>query len=39
MIIALEDKFDVDITDEDAAQIGTVRQAVDYISHAIESRH
>jgi acyl carrier protein len=39
MIIALEDKFDVDITDEDAAQIGTVRQAVDYISHALESRH
>jgi acyl carrier protein len=39
MVIALEGKFGIAIPDEDAAQIGTVRQAVDYISRAIESRH
>jgi acyl carrier protein len=39
MVIALEGKFGINIPDEDATQIATVRQAVDYISHAIESRH
>jgi len=39
MVIALEGKFDVDIPDEDAITIRTVRQAAAYINHAIESRH
>lgn len=38
MVIALEDKFDVDIPDEDALRIGTVRQAVECINQAIEVR-
>lgn len=38
MVIALEGKFGLDIPDEAAMQIGTVRQAVEYISRAIESR-
>lgn len=38
MVIALEGKFGLDIPDEEAMQIGTVRQAVEYISRAIETR-
>ena len=38
MVIALEGKFDLEIPDEEAMQIGTVRQAVEYISRAIENR-
>lgn len=38
MVIALEDRFDLDIPDEEAAQISTVRQAIEYINDAIERR-
>lgn len=38
MVIALEGKFGLEIPDEEAMQIGTVRQAIEYVSHAIESR-
>lgn len=38
MVIAIEGKFGLDVPDEEAMQIGTVRQAVDYISRAIENR-
>lgn len=31
LVMALEEKFDVEIPDEDAAKIQTVKDAVDYI--------
>ena len=38
MLIAMEGKFGLTISDEQAARIHTIRQAVDYINHEIESR-
>lgn len=38
MVIAIEGKFGLAVPDEEAMQIGTVRQAVEYISRAIENR-
>lgn len=38
MLIAMEGKFGLNIPDEEAARIHTIRQAVDYINHAVESR-
>jgi acyl carrier protein len=35
LIMALEEKFNIEIPDENADQIDTVRQAVDYISSAL----
>lgn len=32
LVMALEDAFDVDIPDEDAAEIVTVQKALDYIA-------
>lgn len=32
LIMALEEEFDVEIPDEDAEKIGTVKQVIDYIS-------
>ncbi|MFQ6110885.1 MAG: acyl carrier protein [Nitrospinota bacterium] len=31
LVMALEEKFDLNISDEDAAKIETVQQAIDYI--------
>ena len=36
LIMAMEEEFDVSIPDEDAEKIGTVQDAIDYISKAIE---
>lgn len=38
MLIAIEGRFGLNIPDEEAARIHTIRQAVDYINHEIESR-
>ena len=35
LVMALEEEFDIEITDEAAEQITTVQQAVDYISSKI----
>ncbi len=34
LVMALEEEFDVEISDEDAEKIQTVKDAVDYISKA-----
>ncbi|MFO7601059.1 MAG: acyl carrier protein [Candidatus Desulfacyla sp.] len=36
LIMAMEEEFDVSIPDEDAEKIGTVKDAIDYITKAIE---
>jgi len=36
LIMAMEEKFDVSIPDEDAEKIGTVQDAINYIKKAIE---
>jgi acyl carrier protein len=36
LIMAMEEEFDVSIPDEDAEKIGTVQDAIDYITKAIE---
>jgi acyl carrier protein len=35
MIMALEDEFGVEIRDVDAERIVTVRDAIDYVAHAL----
>jgi acyl carrier protein len=35
LIMALEEAFDIEISDEDAQQMTTVQEAVDYISNAV----
>jgi len=35
LIMAMEEEFDVSIPDEDAEKIGTVKDAVDYITKAM----
>ena len=32
LIMALEEEFDMEIPDEDAEKIGTVQQAIDYVT-------
>ncbi len=34
LVMAFEEAFDIEIPDEDAEKIGTVQQAVDYITKA-----
>ncbi len=36
LIMALEDEFDLEISDEDADKLETVQQAVDYITRRCE---
>jgi len=36
LIMALEDRFAVDIPDEDAAELRTVKQVTDYVSLALD---
>ena len=35
LIMAMEEEFDVSIPDEDAENIGTVKDAIDYVQKAI----
>ena len=35
LIMAMEEEFDVSISDEDAEKIGTVKDAIDYIKKAL----
>ncbi|HHT68907.1 MAG TPA: acyl carrier protein [Firmicutes bacterium] len=35
LVMALEEEFDLKITDEEAAKIATVRDAVEYITEAL----
>ena len=35
LIMAMEEEFDVSISDEDAEKIGTVQDAIDYINKAL----
>ncbi len=35
LIMAMEEEFDIEIPDEDAASIGTVEDVVEYIEHKI----
>lgn len=37
LIMALEDEFGLEISDEDAETITTVGQAIDYVAHAANS--
>jgi len=36
LIMAMEEEFDLSISDEDAETIGTVKDAIDYIGKALE---
>lgn len=36
LVMALEEEFNIEIPDEDAEQIGTVEEAVEYIEHRAE---
>ena len=36
MVMALEDEFDLEISDEDAFELKTVQQAVDYITKRVD---
>ena len=36
LIMAMEEEFDISIPDEDAENIGTVQNAIDYIKKAME---
>jgi acyl carrier protein len=38
LIMAIEDRFDVDIPDEEANELRTVKQVIDYVALAIDSR-
>jgi acyl carrier protein len=38
LIMAIEDRFGVDIPDEDANELRTVKQVIDYVSLAIDAR-
>ncbi len=35
LIMAMEEEFDIEIPDEDAASIGTVEDVVEYIEHKL----
>ena len=37
LVMALEEEFSLEISDEDAEKIGTVQQAVDYIESHVKS--
>jgi len=37
LVMAFEEEFGIDIPDEDAEQMGTVGQAVDYLESNVES--
>ena len=37
LVMALEEEFDIEIPDEAAEQIATVKAAVDYISNKVET--
>jgi acyl carrier protein len=38
LIMAMEEEFNVSITDEEAEKIVTVQDAIDYVKKALESR-
>lgn len=38
LIMALEDRFAVDIPDEDAAELRTVKQVTDYVALVLDAR-
>lgn len=38
LILALEDAFDINISDQDAERIDTVRDAVDHVFYALSRR-
>jgi len=38
LVLAIEDEFNLDIHDEDAAQLDTVKELVEYVSFASERR-
>lgn len=38
LIMALEDRFAVDIPDEDAAELRTVKQVTDYVALALDAQ-
>jgi len=38
LIMALEDRFAVDIPDEDAAELRTVKQVTDYVTLALDAK-
>ena len=38
LIMAMEEEFNVSITDEEAEKIVTVQNAIDYVKKALESR-
>lgn len=38
LIMAMEEEFNVSITDEEAEKITTVQDAIDYVKKAMESR-
>ncbi len=38
LVMALEEEFETEILDEDAEKIGTVQQAIDYISARSDKR-
>ena len=37
LVMALEEEFGMEISDEDAEKLGTVRQAIDYIESHVKS--
>jgi len=39
LTLAIEEEFDIDITDEEADRIRTVREAVDTIERHVRARH
>ena len=39
MTLVFEDAFDIDIDDEDVAQILTVRDAIDYVEKRVTAQH
>ena len=36
LILAIEDEFQIDVPDEDAEQISTVKQLIEYVAFAVE---
>jgi acyl carrier protein len=38
VVMALEDEFGLEIPDRDAERITTVQQAIEYVTHAVESQ-
>lgn len=39
IVMALEDHFDIEISDDDAGQLTTVQHAMDYVAHAVQHRN